>query len=132
MTLTSDDRKAIIEYRIERAHQTIEEIDYAAKGKYWNLVANRLYYAIFYICEALLLKNQIITNSHAGLIRMVNLHFIRTKLVSENEGDLLKQLFRMRLTGDYDDLTDWTEKDIMPLIPATKELIKHIEDLIYK
>lgn len=131
MTLTSDDRKAIIEYRIERAHQTIEEIDYAAKGKYWNLVANRLYYAIFYICEALLLKNQIITNSHAGLIRMVNLHFIRTKLVSENDGDLLKQLFRMRLTGDFDDLTDWTEKDIMPLIPATKELIKHIEALIY-
>lgn len=40
------------------------------------------------------------------------------------------RLFRMRQTGDYDDLWDWTEHDILPLVPETKQLISKIESLI--
>lgn len=130
MTLSLEDRKAIIDYRIERSHSTIKEVEFIITGKFWNLAANRLYYALFYICEAVLLSRQLTTSSHAGVSRMMNLHFIKEGLLSEEEGALLARLFRMRQTGDYDDLWDWTEKDIMPLLPDTKKLIAKIESLI--
>lgn len=47
MTLTPEDRNAIIDYRIEGAYNTLKELEYVAKGKFWNLSANRLYYALF-------------------------------------------------------------------------------------
>ena len=131
MTLTTEDRQAIIEYRIERAHNTMKEVEFIITGKFWNLAANRLYYSVFYICEALLLSRQISASSHTGVSRMMHLHFIKNGILNEEEGALLGRLFRMRQTGDYDDLWDWTERDILPMISETKHLMSKIESLIF-
>ena len=130
MTLSNEDRKAIISYRIERSHTALTEAEYVAKGNFWNLAANRLYYAAFYICEALLLDNQISTSSHVGVSRMINLHFIRNGILTKEDGVLLGRLFRMRQTGDYDDLSDWTEEEILPMFSDVKDLISKIQNLI--
>ena len=130
MTLSPSDRQSIIDYRLERAFDTFEELKYVIKGQFWNLAANRLYYSIFYACIALLLKNQLVTTSHAGVSRMMGLHFINTGILNYNEGKLLKRLFRMRQSGDYDDLTDWDEDDIMPYVQPTESLLNKIADLI--
>ena len=130
MTLTPEERKAIVDYRIERAFLTLEEADYNAKGKYWNLTANRLYYSLFYICEALLLHNHISATSHAGVSRMMNQHFVRTGKIPKEDSSLMGEVFRMRQTGDYDDLFDWTEEQIIPYLPKVKELVSKIKELI--
>lgn len=130
MTLSSEDRNAIIDYRIERAHQALKEAKYVAKGKFWNLAANRLYYAVFYACEALLLSIRVSTATHTGVSRMMNLHFVRTGKLSEEDKDLLSRLFRMRQTGDYDDLYDWTEAEIVNEFPLVENLISKITNLI--
>ena len=130
MTLMPEDRKSIIDYRIERANATIKEVEFIVTGNFWNLAANRLYYAAFYICQALLLSRHISASSHTGVSRMIHLHFIKEGILTEEEGDLLGKLFRMRQTGDYDDLWDWNERDILPLLPETKKLISKIESLI--
>lgn len=130
MTLTSDDRKAIIDYRIERSHSSFKEVEFIITGKFWNLAANRLYYSVYYMCEALLLSRQISTSTHTGISRMMHMHFVKNGILTEEEGALLGKLFRMRQTGDYDDLWDWSEKDILPLLPETNRLIIKIESLI--
>ncbi len=61
---------------------------------------------------------------------MMNLHFIQTGILSEEEGKLLKRLFRMRQTGDYDDLMDWDEEDVLPYIPKVENLLSRISELI--
>lgn len=130
MTLSPDDRQAIIDYRIERSHNTFKEVEFIITGKFWNLAANKLYYSVYYMCEALLLSRQFSTSTHAGICRMMNMHYVRNGILTEDEGALLGKLFRMRQTGDYDDLWDWSEKDILPLVPETKRLIAKIESLI--
>jgi uncharacterized protein (UPF0332 family) len=50
-------RETIIKYRIDRAFETLEEAKILSTGNHWNTVANRLYYACFYIVIALLFKN---------------------------------------------------------------------------
>lgn len=130
MILNPEDRRAIIDYRIERAYNTFKEAEYVASGKFWNLCANRLYYSVFYICEALLLSNKISANTHAGVSRMIHLHFVKNKILTTDEGDLLSRLFRMRQTGDYDDLSNWQEYEIIPMFAPVKELILKIHSLI--
>lgn len=57
MTLNPDERNAIVSYRLEKALNTIKEVkDVGALG-YWNLAANRLYYAAYYASTALLIHN---------------------------------------------------------------------------
>ena len=130
MTLSPEERKVIVEYRIERAFETLKEVEYVAKGGFWNLAANRLYYSLFYICVALLLNSHISTTTHAGVNRMINLHFVRTGKLDKEDAALLGDVFRMRQTGDYDDLMDWREDQIIPLIPKVKSLVDKLQTLI--
>lgn len=130
MTLQPQERKAIIDYRIGRAMEALTEAVDNLRLQHWNLVANRLYYSVFYVCSALLIKNGIMTSTHAGVIHMINLHFVRTGILSKDEAHLLSDLFKMRQTGDYDDIFDWTEDDVAPLISPTEALVGHIITLL--
>lgn len=125
-----EDRQAIIEYRKERSYQALKEAEYVAKGGFWNLTANRLYYSALYMCMALLISEGISASTHEGVSRMMNLFFIKTGKLRKEEGKLLGKLFRMRKTGDYDDLSDWEEEEILPLFPKVKELVDKICSLI--
>lgn len=130
MTLSSSDRQVIIDYRIEKARNTLREAEYVMTGEFWSLAANRLYYAAFYACEALLIQNQITASTHSGVSHMMNLHFVKTGILSPDEKHLLSLLFRMRQTGDYDDLSDWSREDIVPIFPDVKSLIEKIISLV--
>ena len=130
MIHSNEDRQAIIDYRIERSYQSLKEAKYVGEGEFWNLAANRLYYSIFYMCLALLISKGVEAMTHEGVSRMMNLHFVRTGKLNKEDSKLLGRLFRMRQTGDYNDLTDWTEEEINPMFSQVQELIDRIKSLI--
>ncbi len=130
MTLSPLERKAIVTYRIEKSRSTLEEVKAVANLGYWSLAANRLYYAAYYACVALLINQGIEASTHKGAIRMINFQFVKDGLLTKEDSQLLGRLFQMRQTGDYDDLFDWTEQDISPLIPMVSDLINRIDVLI--
>ena len=61
---------------------------------------------------------------------MMSLHFVKTDKLEKEEGEPLGRLFRMRQTGDYDDLSDWKEEEIMPMFPLVENLTSKIRSLI--
>lgn len=65
MSLEFEDRREIVKYRIEKADKTIIEAKDCAAMGHWTLAANRLYYSLFYIANALLVHNGLlnVTNS---------------------------------------------------------------------
>lgn len=130
MPLKTDDRKNIIAYRIEKSVLTMVEARDNAKMKHWNLVANRLYYAMFYMIAALLLDKGIHFKSHAGAIRAIGLHFVSRGLLTSEDGKLISRLQSMRSSGDYDDLFDWTDEKVSPLFEPTETLLKKIQRMI--
>ena len=56
--------------------------------------------------------------------------FIRTGMLNPEDSKLIGRLFTMRQTGDYDDLYDWEESDVSPLIPVAEDFIRRISNLI--
>ncbi len=132
MTLNPEERAAIVAYRLEKARNTIHEVkDVGALG-YWSLAANRLYYAAYYASVALLIHNGIDAVTHKGVIRMIGDGFVRKGILSPEYSRLLGRLFTMRQTGDYDDLFDWEESDVVPLIPKVEDYIELVEEFISK
>ncbi|MDE6510777.1 MAG: HEPN domain-containing protein [Muribaculaceae bacterium] len=130
MTIKSDDRNSIVAYRLEKAYATLNEVKAIANLGFWTLAANRLYYAAYYASAALLINSGIEVSSHKGAIKMISLYFVKERKLIREDSTLLARLFSMRQTGDYDDLYEWTEKDIIPLIPSVEDYISRVAKLI--
>jgi uncharacterized protein (UPF0332 family) len=86
MSLTNEEREAIISFRIQKAKDTLAEAEGIATLGYWNAVANRLYYACFYMTSALLIKNNHTAQTHSGVIHLFGINFIKTGLISKEAG----------------------------------------------
>lgn len=56
MGMTSEDRQALVRYRMEKSAAVFVEAEDNAKLEHWTLVANRLYYSVFYCTLALLVE----------------------------------------------------------------------------
>ena len=130
MTLKSEERDAIVAYRLEKAISTIQQVKDVGNIGYWSLAANRLYYAVYYASVALLIYNGIEASTHRGVIRMIGDKFIKTGILKPEDSKLIGRLFTMRQTGDYDDLYDWEESDVAPIIPVAEEFVMRISQII--
>lgn len=130
MSLSIEEKKAIIAYRIQKAKATMIEAQDNARLGHWNLVSNRLYYAAFHMISALLTDKGLFSKTHNGVICLFGQAFVEKELVSKEDARLVSRLPNMRKSGDYDDLFDWTEEDVVPLIDRTEQLLLKIEKLI--
>ncbi len=130
MSLSEDERSAMVSVQIQKAKDTLTEAYGIAALGYWNAVANRLYYACFYTTSALLIKNKYSTQTHRGVIHLLGMHFIKPGIVSSKSGKLYTKLFELRQTGDYDYLSNLSEEDVKPLLSAAKDYLDEIIALI--
>lgn len=130
MTLNNSDRADIVAYRLEKALQTIKEVKGIMTLGYWTLSANRLYYAAYYASAALLINFGIEASTHKGVIRKIGEEFVKKNALSTDDSKLLGRLFTMRQSGDYEDLFDWEESDVAPLIPRVEDYIDRITAII--
>lgn len=130
MSLNTEEKNAVIKYRIEKSLLALKEAkDNATLGN-WSLTANRLYYSVFYVALAINLSQGESSKTHNGTFSLLSKNFISTGLLSKSEGSLYRQLFTMRQSGDYDDLFDWEEEDILPLIPKVEQLIEKMKSFV--
>lgn len=130
MGLTDDERDALVSYRANKAKIVLSEAIDVARLNHWNLTVNRLYYAVFHVCSAILLAKGFSARTHSGVIQIIMREFIKTNILTKEDGALISTLFNMRNTGDYDDMFDWDESQVSPLIEPTRSLINKIEKLI--
>lgn len=54
--LTDEERFDLLNYRMQRAHETMQEALLMSRESFYNAAVNRLYYACYYAAVALLIK----------------------------------------------------------------------------
>lgn len=126
MSLTNEERNAIVSFRLEKAHRSVFQAEVNVSMGFVEVSANRLYYAAYYAVSALLIANAIKAQTHAGIISLFGQHFVRTGIVSRDDGKLYAQLFSYRLKGDYEDNYDLDIEEIKPLVEPVKAFISRI------
>ena len=117
-------------YRIQKARETIAEVEVQIKNEFWNTAINRMYYACFYAVSALLVKHEIETSSHSGVRQQFGQLFVKTGKFDKKLAKHYTDLFEKRHKGDYNDFFDFDEETVNRLLPVSKEFINSIEKLI--
>ena len=122
-------KEEYIKYRFERAKESVEEAKILASNNHWNTTASRLYYAMFYAANALLLMIEVNTKTHSGTRSKFHEHYILTKKLNKESGLLYSKLFDLRQLGDYETFKNFTKQQIEPYILKVElflELVKNI------
>ena len=123
---------ALVEYRLARAWETLEEARDLSVGGHWNGVANRLYYACFYAVGAWLVCHGLSSVKHTGVRSLVNQQLVVSGRVSKAFGRLYNDLFELRQESDYEDFISQNEEDIAPLLPQVEQFVACIAALVYE
>jgi uncharacterized protein (UPF0332 family) len=128
--MKDDEKNALIEHRITRATDTIEEVSFLIKNKKFLLAVNRIYYGMFYILSAFSLRYDFSTSKHQQLIGWFNKEFISTGEIDRKYGRILHNAYNNRSTGDYDDFAEFDEEDVKKSFDEMKDFIRTIRALL--
>ncbi len=128
--MNNEDRKALVDYRLEKADMALDDAAFLADAGKYGLAANRLYYALYYAASALLLSKGIVTKRHSGLMTQIHLHFVKTGIISSNEGALFKVMFSLRHEDDYEDFIEVERADIEEYTPQVTALVGKLKSLV--
>ena len=126
MSLSDEERKAIVDYRAEKALAAIEEIKKVLPLGVWAIIANRMYYALYYAASALLIHDGHAVGTHKGVISLLNQYYVRTGLLDKEDGHLFGQVLSFSQGSDYDDFIDASEGDVMLYLPQVEALVAKI------
>jgi uncharacterized protein (UPF0332 family) len=130
--LSQENRTALSAYRLQRAKETLLEADTLIAGEFYNAAVNRLYYACYYAVIALLIKNNIVAQTHQGVRQMFSLHFVVTGKISQHYSTFYSRLFNDRISGDYDDYVQYDTEMIRTIRPQAEAFIGIIEEELAK
>ena len=123
MSLDPETRENTVLYRIEKALSTWDDASFAVENRRWNYAANRMYYAVFHAASALLIANNIAANTHRGFLTQVNFHFVKSGIITKEDGRLLRHLFDLRNEDDYENFVDAGEDEVTELFPKAQQLL---------
>jgi uncharacterized protein (UPF0332 family) len=123
------DKKALIQYRLERARESLEDarLVLARHGSYASVV-NRAYYSMFYAALALLITIDRGSSKHQGVIALFDENFIKQNILPKELGKLLHRAFEMRQAGDYRDMLVVTEDQAIDAVNSATQFVKAIEE----
>lgn len=123
MSLSEQERKAVVLLRLEKSLKALQQAKGSVTNGYWEVVANRLYYVAYYSVSALLIANKYSAKTHEGIIQLFGLNFIKTGIIDKEIGKIYGKLYSLRLTGDCEDHYDLDSQDVLPMIEPTEKLI---------
>lgn len=132
MSLTDEERRAIVMYRIEKAQAALSDIHAILPMGMWSIIANRMYYALYYAASALLILDGHRIGTHKGVISLFNLNYVKEGPLPREDGALFAKVFAFRQGSDYDDFIDATEEDIKLYLPRVEILVGKIVTMTEK
>lgn len=111
----------------KKAEQALSDAELLLEHGSVEAAINRGYYSVFQAARAALLIKEERPTTHSGVIRRFGYHFVRTKQVSDDIGDVLTTAQSMRGRADYDAVTDLKQEDAVNLVDDAHQFIEIIE-----
>lgn len=122
-TLTDEQRREIVRYRMENALKMLSEVESHRENGFYNTAVNRMYYACYYAATAKLISMGIEVKSHDGVRLNLGKHVVMPGLLPTELGRFYSRLFSKRSTGDYDDFVNHTLATVDELLPQARLFI---------
>jgi len=124
-----EETKAIIRYRLNRAKESLKDASKLLNEGSLHSSVNRIYYAMFYSVNALLLTRDLSSSKHSGVRSLFFKEFITGGEVDRQYGKFYSEICEKRQTGDYEDLIEFKREDIEVWLKKAEEFVNQVETL---
>lgn len=114
----------------ERADKYLRSAKMLIKEKDYESAVSRVYYAMFYTVEALLLTKNLSFSSHKGAISAFGEQFIKTGIFPKEMSRNLNDAFEKRQLGEYEYSFVIPEKDAKEVLAYGKEFVKILKEYL--
>lgn len=130
MKLNEEERQIMVNLEYEKALSFLEQAEKIAAMDLWDVVANRLYYAVFHAVSALLIKDGYKVGTHKGAILIFGQNYVKTGIFPTDASKLYIKLQTMREKSDYNCVYVTTADEMQPLFEPVREFISKVGNLI--
>jgi uncharacterized protein (UPF0332 family) len=120
----------LVQYRLEKARETLEDARILAAAGRWNACVNRLYYSCFFAVSALLIQYDLSSSKHSGVRGLFNQNFVKTGKVSKDLAKIFNDLFERRKESDYVDFVHFEEGQVLPWVSRVEQFVDYIASLV--
>ncbi len=124
--MSDDLTKELIRAKIEKSREAMGEATWCFDGEKYPAAVNRLYYAMYRACLALLVGEERVPVKHTAVIGLINKKFVKENLLPKDVGRYLHRIQTARVEGDYKEKV-FTREDVKSLIEDGKEALVTIE-----
>lgn len=111
-----------------KAHRYLNSAALLRAAGDYDSAASRLYYAMFYCAELLLLTKDVTRSSHQGVIAAFGHHLVKTGELPQEMHRCLLDGFSRRQLADYQPTLTMTEADVDDLALAPTQFIVNTEE----
>jgi uncharacterized protein (UPF0332 family) len=108
--LNTEEKIALSDIRFKKSKETLSDAVKNFKAGMYLTSVNRSYYAALHAARALLILKGIDPVRHDGVKTMMSLHFVKTKILSQDVIKMFKNLLSLRTDVDYGDF-EFIDKD---------------------
>ncbi|MBF2037416.1 MAG: HEPN domain-containing protein [Leptolyngbyaceae cyanobacterium T60_A2020_046] len=122
--------EAEITANLERGVSTLQAAKILLKSGFPNDAASRAYYAAFHAATALLLSKNLSFGSHAGVLRAINLNFVKTGQLPRDLGRDLNWLAELRQIADYGELRNISMTDAQKGIAIAEQVLHCVQRIL--
>jgi uncharacterized protein (UPF0332 family) len=120
--INPENKKLQFKIHILRAKENLKGAKILLKGKDYRGAISRAYYPFFEAAHAALITKGITAKTHAGLITLFDLHFVKTKKISKEFAKFYKEAKKAREEADYGFLKKFTKKEAEKLLKLPMNL----------
>jgi uncharacterized protein (UPF0332 family) len=126
----NEETRTLINYRLDRARESLEEAKILFERGYTNTFVNRLYYTCFYAVSALLLTRGLSSTRHSGVRSLFHQNFVKPGLMTTELGQLYDRFFDNRQKGDYADLVRFDPAEVSDWYDEAQKFVEAAENII--
>ena len=113
-----------------KAEQYLRSAALLRTGGDYDSATSRLYYAMFYCAEALLLTKGLTFSRHKGVITGFGKHFVKTGELPLAMHQWLREAFDKRQLGDYASISALDEDDVTDLREKAEQFIQQTKEFL--
>ncbi len=124
----TEDARNLSAYRLEKAHDLLEQAELLFHDQRYDGSINRSYYAIFNAIRAILAFVGLDSQTHKGVISLFDRYFVKPGTFEKDFSKIAHTAFDVRQVNDYEDFQVPTEEQARTQLDDARRFVQEIAD----
>lgn len=130
--MKAEESPALISYRLERASESLRAAKIMFDNGMLTFSMNRVYYAMFYSVQALLVSRKVSFSKHGQVKAYFNREMVKTGIFPTEMGRLYNKAFEYRQKFDYIDFSSPDREIVAEYLEKAIDFVSNIQEYLHK